>query len=35
MICVTGGKEVSGKIVGAFKVLALMYLMTKIGVATH
>jgi mevalonate kinase len=35
MVALTGGKEVSGKIVGAFKGLGYEYLMAKIGVVTY
>jgi mevalonate kinase len=35
MVALTGGKEVSGKIVGAFKGAGFEYLMTKIGVLTY
>jgi mevalonate kinase len=34
MVALTGGKEVSGKIVGAFKGAGFEYLMTRIGVVT-
>ncbi len=35
MVALTGGKEVSGKIVGAFKGAGFEYLMTKIGVVNY
>jgi mevalonate kinase len=35
MVALTGGKEVSGKIVGAFKGAGFEYLMTRIGVITY
>jgi mevalonate kinase len=35
MVALTGGKEVSGKIVGAFKGAGFDYLMTRIGVTSY
>jgi mevalonate kinase len=35
MVALTGGKEVSGKVVGAFKGTGFEYLMTRIGVVTY
>lgn len=35
MVALTGGKEVSGKIVGAFKGAGFEYLMTRIGIVTY
>jgi mevalonate kinase len=35
MVALAGGKEVSGKIVGAFKGAGFEYLMTRIGVVTY
>ncbi|NLF87394.1 mevalonate kinase [Candidatus Bathyarchaeota archaeon] len=35
MVALTGGNEVSGKVVGAFKGAGFGYLMTKIGVVTY
>jgi mevalonate kinase len=35
MVALTGGKEVSGKVVGAFKGAGFEYLMTRIGVGTY
>jgi mevalonate kinase len=35
MVALTGGNEVSGKVVGAFKGAGFEYLMTKIGVVTY
>jgi mevalonate kinase len=35
MVALTGGKEVSGKVVGAFKGAGFEYLMTRIGVVTY